>query len=73
MKTILLPDEIYDRAEELAAQDHVSVDRFVAAVVNEHLSNWSRMRERAAQGSLEKLKQVLAKVRDVPVEAADQL
>jgi len=73
MKTILLPDEIYERAEELATQDHVSVDRLVAAVVNEHLSEWARAKQRASQGSLERLKRVLAKVRDVPAEAADQL
>ncbi len=73
MATILLPDETYERAEELAAQDHVSVNRFAAAVLNEHLSNWSRVRDRAARGSVEELKRVLAKVKDFPVEAADQL
>jgi hypothetical protein len=73
MKSILLPDEVYELAVELAAQDHVSVDRLVAAVVSEHVSDWSRAQKRASQGSLEKLKQVLAKVRDVPAEAADQL
>jgi hypothetical protein len=73
METILLPDETYERAEELAAQDHVSVNRFAAAVLNEHLSNWSRVRDRAARGSVEELKRVLAKVKDFPVEAADQL
>jgi hypothetical protein len=73
MKSILLPDEIYARAAELAEQDHVSVDRLVAALVNQHVSDWSKMQERGARGSVEKLRQVLAKVSDAPAEAADQL
>lgn len=73
MKSILIPDEVYERAAELAEQDQVSVDKLVAAVVNRHVVDWSKMRERAARGSVEKLKRVLAKVKDLPVEAADQL
>ena len=73
MKSILIPDEVYERAAELAEQDQVSVDRLVAAVVNRHVGDWSKIRERAARGSVEKLKRVLAKVKDLPVEAADQL
>ena len=73
MKSILIPDEVYERAAELAEQDQVSVDRLVAAVVNRHVGDWSKIRERAARGSVEKLKRVLAKVKDLPVEAADQV
>jgi hypothetical protein len=60
-------------AAELAAQDHVSVDRLVAALVKQHVGDWSNLHERAARGSVKKLKRVLAKVSDGPVEAADQL
>ena len=73
MKTIQLPDDVYRRAEELAEADHVSVDRFVAAVVNEKVGEWSRLQARAARGSLDKLQQVLAKVSDAPPEAMDRL
>lgn len=73
MKKIQLPDDVYRRAEELAQMDHVSVDRFVAAVVNERAGDWSRMQGRAANGSVEKLRGVLSKVRDVPPAEADQL
>lgn len=72
MKSILLPDDVYERAAELAAQDHVSVDRLVAALVKQHVGDWSRVQERATRGSVEKLKRVLVKVKDLPVEAADQ-
>ena len=73
MKSILLPDDVYEQAAALAERDHVSVDRLVAAPVNEHVSEWSRLQERAARGSLEKLKRVLAKVSDATPEAADLL
>jgi hypothetical protein len=73
MKTIQLPDEVYDQAAELADLDHVSVDRLVTAIVSERVGDWSRLHARAARGSLEKLRQVLAKVSDAPPEPMDRL
>jgi len=73
MKKVELPDHIYDRAAELAAVDHVSVDRLVAAVVNERAGDWARVRARAKKGSVAKLKRVLSKVGDTPPAAADRL
>jgi len=73
MKSVQLPDEVYERVEKLAAQDHVSVDRLVAAMVNERADDWSRLQKRASTGSIEKLKHVLAKISDAPADAADRL
>jgi hypothetical protein len=73
MKSIRLPDDIYQRAAQLAEADHVSVDRLVAALVNEGVGDWERVQGRAERGSLEKLKRVLSKVSDAPAEAADRL
>ena len=73
MKSVLLPDEVYERAAELAEQDEVSVDKLVAAVVNRHIGDWVKLRERATGGSQEDLRRVLAKVKDLPVEATEQL
>jgi predicted DNA-binding ribbon-helix-helix protein len=72
MKSIHLPDDLYQRAAELAEQDKVSVDRLVAALVHEHAREWSRLRGRATRGSKEKLKSVLAKVGDAEPEAFDR-
>jgi hypothetical protein len=72
MKTIQLPDDVYQRASKLAEQDHVSVDKLVA-VLNDGVDECSRVQERAARGSVAKLKRVLAKVSDAPPEAMDQL
>jgi len=73
MKSILLPDDVYEQAAALAERDHVSVDRLVTALVSEHVGEWARMQDRAARGSVEKLKRVLAKVSDSPAEAVDRL
>ncbi len=73
MKTIQLPDDVYQRASKLAEQDHVSVDKLVAVLVSEGVGEWSRVQDRAARGSVAKLKRVLAKVSDAAPEAMDQL
>jgi hypothetical protein len=73
MKTIQLPDEIYQQAAKLAESDHVSVDRLVAALVSEGVGDWSKVQARAAQGSVEKLKRALSKVSDTAPDPADRL
>jgi predicted DNA-binding ribbon-helix-helix protein len=73
MKSIQLPDDVYQQAADLAEADHVSVDRLVAAIVNERARDWSNLHARAARGSLDKLRRVLAKVGDAPPEAMDRL
>ena len=71
MKNVQLPDDIYDRAAQLAERDHVSVDKLVAALVSEHATEWERLRLRAERGSVDRLKAVLAKVSDSPPEPID--
>jgi hypothetical protein len=73
MKSIQLPDDVYQRAAELAEADHVSVDRLVAAIVNERASDWAKLQARASRGSLEKYRNVLSKVSDAPPEPMDRL
>ncbi len=73
MKTIQLPDDVYQQASKLAEQDHVPVDKLVAVLVSEGVGEWSRVQDRAARGSIAKLKHVLEKVSDAAPEAMDQL
>jgi hypothetical protein len=73
MKKIQLQDDVYQRAAELAETDNVSVDRFIAAVVNERAADWSRIQARIKRGSVEKLRQVLSKVSDAQPEVHDRL
>jgi len=49
MRSIQLPDDVYQRAVELAEADQVSVDRLVAAIVNERASDWAKLQARAAR------------------------
>jgi hypothetical protein len=73
MKSIQLPDDVYQQASKFAEQDHVSIDKLVAVLVNDGVGEWSTVQDRAALGSIAKLKRVLAKVSDTPPEAMDQL
>ena len=73
MKTIQLPDEVYQRAVELAEMDNVSVDRLVAAIVNEKTGDWSKVQKRAARGTAEKLQRVFSKVSEAPPDLMDRL
>jgi hypothetical protein len=45
----------------------------VASIVNERVSDWAKLQARAGRGSVEKLRNVLAKVSDPPPEAMDRL
>ena len=73
MKSVHLPDDIYERAAELAERDNVSVDRFIAALVHEHAIEWQQLQRRAHRGSMEKFKAVLAKIGDSQPEPHDHL
>ena len=73
MKSVQLPDDVYQQASELAESDHVSVDKLVAALVSERVGDWSRVKGRAERGSVEKLKRVLSKVSNGPADTVDQL
>lgn len=73
MKNVQLPDDVYERAAELAEADHVSVDRWLAALVNEGAGDWARVQARARHGSMEKLKNVLSKVSDKPADPTDRI
>ena len=73
MKSIQLPDDVYQRVAALAEADHVSVDRLVAAIVNERATEWAKLQARAARGSMDKLHAVLAKVGDTAPEASDRI
>jgi hypothetical protein len=73
MKSVQIPDELYQRAAALASQDEVSVDRLVAALISESVGDWERAQTRADRGSLDNLREILSRVPDVPPDAADQM
>jgi len=73
MKSIQIPDDLYQKAASLAARDQVSVDRLVAALLLAHAAEWQRLQARAERGTLSKLQAVLDKVTDSSPEPFDRL
>lgn len=61
MSSISIPDELYKKAAEIAATQHVSVDQVVASVFAEHLASWERLKQRAARGDRGRFRAVLDK------------
>lgn len=71
-----IPESLWLRAHELASDDGVALDQFIATALAEKvavLDAESDIRERAARGSREKFERVLATVPDVEPEEGDRL
>jgi len=73
---IQLPDSLYQSLEQLAAQDGVSIEQFVALAVAEKISaltTKSYLQERGKRGDQARYKAILAQVPDVEPELHDKL
>ncbi|MCL1475524.1 toxin-antitoxin system HicB family antitoxin [Argonema antarcticum] len=71
-----IPDSIYKSLQEIAQQDNISIEQFIATAIAEKISvlmNESYLQERANRGSREKYESVLAKVSDIEPEDYDKL
>lgn len=73
MSTVSVPDELYKKAVEIAAAQHVSVDDVFSSVFAEHVAAWERLKQRASRGDREKFLAVLDKVPDSEPEDFDRL
>ncbi|MEH1838733.1 MAG: toxin-antitoxin system HicB family antitoxin [Nostoc sp.] len=74
--SVQLPDSLYKSLQELAKQDGISIDQFVATAVAEKIAALTTeiyLRELAKRGSREKYDAVLAKVPNIEPESYDQL
>ena len=74
--SITLPHSVRDRMENLAREDGVSLDHFIATVLSQRIAVAeadSYIRRRAARGSPERLAALLAKAPDAPPEPGDEL
>jgi hypothetical protein len=63
--SVSVPDELYQKAVEIAKAQRVSVGEVFASAFAEQLSAWERLQQRAARGSREKFLAALDKVPDV--------
>jgi predicted DNA-binding protein len=78
MKAIELnmPDEVYEKLENLASQDHQSVNAFALRKLEEFsraVEEFRELERRAQSGSREKFESSMAKVRGVPPVPGDEV
>jgi hypothetical protein len=70
---VSLPEDVYRKAAELAAREHMSVEDFISAALSEQLAAREYLARRAARASEEKFRAALDKVPDVEPEEYDRL
>ena len=73
--SVRLPDSLHRLALEVSAQDHVSLNQFIASAVAEKLAALATekyLAERAERATEDKFKAALSKVPDIPPEPFDR-
>jgi predicted transcriptional regulator len=71
-----LPDDVYEKLENLASHDHQSVNVFALRKLEEFaraFENFRELERRAQRGSREKFEAAMAKVPDVSPMPGDEL
>jgi hypothetical protein len=58
----IIPEELYRRASEVAAEENISVDDLFASAFEERILEFERLGENASRGSYEKFRRVMARV-----------
>ncbi len=71
-KTIAVPEDLYNRAAELAAKDHVSVEEFVSAVLVNRLASREYIESRARLFNREEFERALEELPDAEPEDQDR-
>jgi len=72
-KSVVVPDEIYAKAAELAEADKVSIEDFISGALADQLAARDYLRRRGARASREKFLAALDQVPDVEPEEYDRL
>jgi len=73
--SIRLPDSLHRMARDIARQDQISMNQFIASAVAEKVSALATeqyLNERAARGTVDKFRAALAQVPNAAPEAFDQ-
>jgi hypothetical protein len=71
-KSIAVPEDLYNKAVEIAARDHVSVEEFVSALLASRLANREYIETRARLFSRDEFERALNAVPDVEPELYDR-
>jgi hypothetical protein len=68
-KSIAVPEDLYKRAAELAAKDHVSIEEFVSTVLANRLASREYIESRAKLFNREEFERALGEIPDAePVD-----
>jgi hypothetical protein len=60
--TISVPGKLYESAKRIAATENVSVEELFTSAFEERVLEFERLKDKAARGSYEKFRQVMAKI-----------
>ena len=74
--SLRLPDSLHESVRNLAKEDNISINQFVATALAEKMSaliTEKYLSERAEKGSQKKFKAVLSKVKDIEPNTSDKL
>ena len=74
--SVRIPDSVHNMAREIAREDHISLNQFIASAVAEKISALTTetyLAQRAARGAVDKFHAALAKVPSVEPEEFDRL
>jgi hypothetical protein len=71
--SVNIPEELYRQAQEIADNQHVSVDDVISSAFAEQLAAWERLKQRAVKGNRKSFLAVLNKVPDVEPEDYDRI
>ena len=72
-KSIAVPEDLYNKAVEIAAKDHVSVEEFVSAAVANRLAIREYIESRAELFNRDEFERALNEVPNVEPEDHDRL
>jgi hypothetical protein len=72
-KIIAISEELYNKAAELAARDHVSVEKLVSAILANRFASRAYIEARAARFSREEFDRALNEIPDVKPEDCDRI
>ena len=72
-KSISLPDDMLQKAAELAAQEHMSLEEFVSAALSQQFAGREYLKARTARASSERFQAAMGQIPDVEPEEHDRL
>ena len=71
-KSVTVPEELYNKAAEIAAKDHISTDEFVSAALASHLASREFIASRARLFNRDEFERALNQIPDVDPEEKDR-